>query len=221
MSEQTQKAADQKIFDSKPSDGLTAPTEDTLKSEPKLNTDSGTINRERQIKVYADRLESGELTVETIPENMKWVAPLAEQEIDRRRREGDVDALVEAKLAKLQQEQTRKAQQTKFAELKQKANSMDLEDSDKLMIEEAVQRFRSKGMSQADALEEALSTYEIVSKSGESAVTELKNRMNIPLKTKAVQDDEPEYGTEEFFAKGDSKSRIEKLEKIRQSTGMR
>lgn len=220
MSEQTQNAGDSIFADvnTKVADGLTESAEDT-NSEPKPKTDLGAVNRAKQIKVWADRIELGEATLETLPSNMSWLKPLVEDEVNSRTKSKDLDAIVEAKLAEKEAALRAKSEAQKFEELKAKANSLDLDQGSKILIQKAVDRFRAKGMTPANALEEALNLYEITNQSGDVAVQELKKRMKVPLVNQAVSDTEPEYGTEEFIRKGDSKSRIAAMESILRGGG--
>ena len=220
MSEQTQNQDDSIFADEniQASDELTESAEDTYvnQSQPDL----GAINRAKQVKTWADRIESGEADLNRLPTNLQWLKPLVEDEVNNRTKSKDVGAIVQAELARVRAEENSRAQNAKFADLRKKANSLDVDDSTKLMIEEGYKRFVAKGLSKADALEEALNTYEIVSKSGDVAVNELKKRMQVPLVTKQVKDSAPEYGTDEFINHGTAKDRVAAMEAMLKAGGL-
>lgn len=220
MSDQTQQDADLSLFgDSTPADGVTEPTANTNSDSTSPNL--GAINREKQVKTWSDRIESGEATLESLPQNLGWLKPLVQDEVAKRTRTQDVDALVEAKLAEREARQRQQAEAQRFETLKSEVATLELEDTDKQILETSFKRLVTRGLSKADALEEAMSTFKVIAKSGEIAKTELKKAMNIPTVNKQVKDSIPEVGSPEFAKWGDSKSRVEQMEKIRLQGGMK
>lgn len=214
MSDQTQGAVEQIFANETPPEGVTAPAETTLKSESTQKPDLGAINRERQIKVWADRVEKGEVSVEELPEGQEWLRPLVAQELQSRASANDIDAIVERKLAEAERKRLMAEEEARFTRLQKKAQELDIESSDKQLIQDGYARLVKKGMSHADALEESLAIFEALQKGGEATIQEMKKRMEIPTQTKKVDDSEPEFGTEEFTKKGTSAERMAKMEKL-------
>lgn len=184
------------------------------KADETPKADMAIRNRNQQIKVWADRVEKGEVELNALPANLKWLKPFVEDEVNARFQSRDIDTLVEQKLARARAEERSKSEAKRFELLKAQANSIDADDSTKRAIQAKFEHYRGKGMSNADALEEALSTYETILKAGENATDEMKKRMQIPTKNKPVNDNVPAFGTEEFNRHGDSKSRVAEMEKL-------
>lgn len=220
MTDSTQNDAELSIFEDDNSDSTDEGTAGgSTASDNSTKPDLGAINRERQIKVWADRVEKGEVTLDELPKNLGWLKPFVNDEVGRRARAQDIDALVEQKLAERQAKEAKAKAEARFAELKAKAANLDVDQSTKDLIELSFARLVRKGLSKADALEEALSTYEVVAKSGDEALNQLKKAMKIPTVTTNAKSTEPEYGSEDFFKTGDSKSRVEKMEALLKNAG--
>lgn len=220
MTDSTQNEAELSIFGDSDSDSTDEGTASgSTTGDNPTKPDLGAINRERQIKVWADRVEQGEVSLDELPKNLGWLKPFVSDEVGRRVRSQDIDALVEQKLAERQAKEAKARAEERFAELKAKAANLDVDDSTKELIEVSFARLVRKGLSKADALEEALSTYEVVAKSGDEAVNQLKKAMKIPTTTTTTKNTEPEYGSEDFHKSGDSKSRVEKMEAILKASG--
>lgn len=222
MSDNTQGDSDLSIFgDTTSSDGATEPTEDT-NSEPKSKeTDLAVFNKEHQIKVWSDRLEKGDKTLDDLPKNLKWLEKEVVKELEKRQKSNDIDARVEAKLAAKEKERQAREDAARFEELKAKANAMEIDPENKLLIEAKVKKLVADGLSQAKALEHALEIYEVIAKSGEIAVSELKKRMQIPTTSKSAGQDKPDVSSEDFYKQGNSKTRVEEYERIIREGGMR
>jgi hypothetical protein len=218
MSEQEQKGPEHDLFkdnDSLGSESLTDPATDTAKEgEQKQKPDLGSLNRAKQVNVWAERIEKGEASFDSIPEDQEWLKSLVEDEVKERAKRSDIDSIVRQRLEEERKAEARKAQSQKYEALKKDLQTADLTDSDKQLIAAKYDSLKAKGLSNADALEEALDVYKVISKSGEDALSQMKEDMQIPLYTAPVEDKEPEYGTEDFFQKGDAQDRVERMEQI-------
>jgi hypothetical protein len=220
MSDQTQGQVEQ-VFASNGSSEVVTVAAENMKNDSMQKPDLGAINRERQIKVWADRVEKGEVSVDELPEGQEWLKPLVAQEIQTRASANDIDAIVERKLAEAERKRRLAEEENRFKQLQKKAQTLDIEESDKQMIQDGYARLVSKGMGHADALEESLAIFEALQKGGEATIQEMKKRMEIPVQTKKVDDSEPEFGTEEFAKKGTPEQRIAKMEALlSQRTGL-
>lgn len=199
--------------DSANADGVTEPGGSTVgDSTPKDQI--GLREKNKQIDVWATRILNGESSINDLPKNLAWLKPLVADEVNKRNQQNDVKAIVAAEWAQREAEAKRQASESKFNELKLKATKMGLSESDQALVQAKFERLRANGLDKAIALEEALEAFEIVNKAGEQATMELKKRMQVPSQTKSTPDTEPEFGTPEFFQKGDSKTRIERMENI-------
>jgi len=219
MSEQAQKETEHPIFadDSNPTEVVTDPEKDT-KGEPSQNPDARSLNRDRQVKSWSERIEKGEVSLDSIPDDMSWLKPLVKQELDDRSKRSDIEAIVKERIAAEKAEEAQKAQVKKAKDLKEKLKNLDLSDSDKKLMIGQYERFREKGMSEADALEEAMNVYDTLAKAGDKALSQMKEDMKIPATNKNVET-EPEFGTEAFSKKGTSKDRVQKMEALLRANG--
>jgi len=226
MSEQTQDNIDQifvdetekkiEVKDNENSDNLTE-TPKVTTGEQEASNKLSLKNRDKQLEVWADRVEKGEVNLSELPKNLNWLKPLIEEEIATRVNKQDVDALVEAKINQIRESEAKIEQEKRFDSLKSKANSAEFSAETKALIQEGFTRLVSKGMTEADALEESLNIYDIVNQSGEIAVKELQKRMNIPTQNQPKPEN-IQFGDDNFSKQGDSKSRVEKMEnQLRQS----
>ncbi len=205
--------------DTNASDGVTVPAEDT-NTDPKLpESNLGQRSRDHQIKIWADKLESGETTADAMPENLEWLKELALEEVSNRSKAKDIDARVEAKLAERERVAAKKSSENKFEEQKAQLSQLDLTDSDKALLDATYKRLMTRGLSRADALEEAISTFDTLSKAGQYALDQQKKRMNIPLVSKAVETEGPGIDSEDFHKKGDATSRVAAYEAEIRSKG--
>lgn len=114
--------------------------------EPEGKTSTAEDNRQKQIKATAAKILTGELSLDTLPEDMKWMKkdlqPLVKQEVD-------VKAII-------REEIEAEHQKKDFTALKSTLNEAGLTKDQKATLQAKYKALRQKNLSELDALQFAM-----------------------------------------------------------------
>lgn len=220
MSELNEQENGEQLFDTETSESATDAAKDTIISE---ETDKGEqeqeplnegktsaeANREAQIKAWQRKIDAKEVTIDTLPDNVKWVAKYIDPVAAQPKPEVDVDALIEAKLAA-------KEEETKFKTLKNSLSDVKMSEEQRKDLQVEFDDLRTSGLSKAKALEKAIRLAGI--SPGDAVTDQLRSKMALPKdgmqESKPVSSDKP---YDEARKNMTPEQRVEYLESLRKS----
>jgi hypothetical protein len=164
MSEQNAQDTAEQLFDSDFPEAATDAADDTDEEEETsdgeqeqhepLNFEGKTSaeeQRQKQIDVWQNRIDTGEATLATLPPNLKWMAAhlKSSKAVDTPAGDVDVEAIVERKLAA-------KEEEGKFLTLKGQLQESKLSDVQRQSVQAEFQDLLESGLSKGKALEKAI-----------------------------------------------------------------
>ena len=221
MSELNEQENAEQLFDSESSESATDAAKDTTineeidggeqEQEPLVEgKTSAEANREAQIKAWQRKVDANEVTVDTLPDNVKWIAKYIDPVVAQPKPEVDVDALIEAKLAA-------KEEESKFSTLKTSLSDVKMSSEQRKELQVEFDDLRSSGLSKAKSLEKAIRLAGI--NPSEAATDQLRSKMALPRDGARVSTPVPLSGKPYDEARQGltPEQRVEHLEALRKS----
>jgi len=174
--------------------------------------DATVANQEKMLDSWTGKIISGKASLDELPPAMAWAKSLLAERLGKYQQSQDIDALVDARLRKIREEESINTQKSQFEKMRDDLNKKGLDSEDQALIQTKFNSLLAKGLGNVAALEEAIEFYEVVSKSTDSFKREQLKKMAIPVGN-ATQP-EPSVEDPDFVSKGDSTSRVAAYEKL-------
>lgn len=165
--------------------------------------------RLKQENVWYARISTGEVDIDDLPANLKWLKPRLLARLDAQKKEPDIEAIVEKKLAEKQEAQ-------KFASLKDTLQESRLTKLERQELESEYKDLRANGLSPSKALQKAMKIVGVQGQ-GEVSTERLRRDMQVPHPGLKLRVDKDPLADPEAFQRLDQQSRLTKLEQIRRN----
>jgi hypothetical protein len=182
--------------------------------QPQTQKQSSAMIKQKKVEVLTKKVLSGEADLSSVPESDKWMIPLVEAEVNRVEKLTDIDSIVEQKLQERAREQAERQAAERFETIKTELNQMDLDESERQLIQKKYENLVRKGMGKTAALEEAKDYFETVVQASEEGKRVALKRMSITPGTKKTDDKPVDFVGENFHKRGDSRDRVAVYEAI-------
>lgn len=191
------------LFESEPS----TKENDLDLSDEEEKVDKAKEQRDKQVDAYVNKALKGEIDLDSLPKELKWLKGPVEAKLAELNITPDVEAIVEKKLTERLEKQT-------FQQMKEKLGGLKLTPDLKKELSSEFKDFRSAGLSSAQALTKALKVVQIDLNNEEEAIQERRDAMQIP-KGGGPARGEAELTAESVVKIKDPAKRLAALEKLR------
>lgn len=175
-----------------------------LEEDKNVNLSKSEKERQKQIDVWHRRVTSGEVELNDLPKDLKWLKPHILERLDAEKKTPDIERLVEQKFAE-------KEDKAKFVSLKETLKHAKLTKAQQKDLQNEFKDLRKDGLQPSKALMKAM---RIVGVELETAPDELRKAMKLPPSGGRVTDT-PKVLDPNAFSTVPEKERIKELERLR------
>lgn len=189
------------------SDSTTEEIEEGLDlKEDQPNLSKGEQERQKQIDVWAARVASGEVTIDELPANLKWLKPRVLEKL------GTPNNLSLREQIKRELAEEKDAQ--KFASLRDNLSTLRLSATQKKELESEFKEFKKLGLSPAKALEKAAKVTG-VDLYPETSSENLRSAMRLPPLGRSSKNSGDPLATPETYKQLSESDRLKQIEELR------